>query len=81
MEKDTRLLAAAIFALAAAYFLTNLNKAVPENDTGGVWIHNTITGSVKWCHPQGCVIPEPPIDLAKVKWDDEAIPPKKTADQ
>jgi hypothetical protein len=29
MENDRRLLAAAIFALAAAYFLTNLYKATP----------------------------------------------------
>jgi hypothetical protein len=58
MENDRRLLAAAIFALAAAYLLTNLHKATPENDTGGVWIHNTVTGGVKWCHPQGCVSPE-----------------------
>jgi hypothetical protein len=56
MEKDKRLLAAAIFALAAAYFLTNLHKPVPaHDDAGGVYIHNSITGSVKWCAPGGCV--------------------------
>jgi hypothetical protein len=34
MENDRRLLAAAIFALAAAYFLTNLHKAIPQPDRG-----------------------------------------------
>ena len=60
MEKDKRLLAAAIFALAAAYFLTNLHKATAmevggAGVAGGVYIHNSITGSVKWCDPGGCV--------------------------
>lgn len=54
MEKDKRLLAAAIFALAAAYFLTNLHKATAmemggEGMYGGVYIHNTVTGSVVFC--------------------------------
>lgn len=54
MEKDKRLLAAAIFALAAAYFLTNLHKATAmemggEGEWGGVYIHNTVTGSVVFC--------------------------------
>lgn len=54
MEKDKRLLAAAIFALAAAYFLTNLHKATAmemggEGVWGGVYIHNTVTGSVVFC--------------------------------
>lgn len=58
MENDRRLLAAAIFALAAAYFLTNLYKGTPQNpgdgSYGGVYIHNTITGSVKFCRNFGC---------------------------
>ena len=58
MENDRRLLAAAIFALAAAYFLTNLHKATPQqtaNDVGGgVYIHNTVTGSVKFCRFYAC---------------------------
>jgi hypothetical protein len=54
MENDKRLLAAAIFALAAAYFLTNLHKATAmemggEGRYGGVYIHNTVTGSVVFC--------------------------------
>jgi hypothetical protein len=54
MENDRRLLAAAIFALAAAYFLTNLHKAIPqpvggEGDDGGVFIYNTVTGNVVLC--------------------------------
>jgi|688.fasta_scaffold192547_3 hypothetical protein len=54
MENDRRLLAAAIFALAAAYFLTNLHKATAmpvggEGTYGGVYIHNTVTGSVYFC--------------------------------
>ncbi len=54
MENDRRLLAAAIFALAAAYFLTNLHKATPqqlggEGDSGGVFIHNTVTGNTVYC--------------------------------
>jgi len=59
MEKDKRLLAAAIFALAAAYFLTNLHKATAmemggNNGTyGGVYIHNTATGSVYFCMSTG----------------------------
>jgi hypothetical protein len=60
MENDRRLLAAAIFALAAAYFLTNLHKATPAQ-TGSfplVFIHNTVTGSVKACATNGCVSPE-----------------------
>jgi hypothetical protein len=59
MEKDKRLLAAAIFALAAAYFLTNLHKATAmemggNGAYGGVYIHNTVTGSVKFCTTDGC---------------------------
>ncbi len=61
MENDRRLLAAAIFALAAAYFVTNLHKATPPAvggkgvGHGGVFIHNTVTGKVVWCHPAaGC---------------------------
>jgi hypothetical protein len=61
MENDRRLLAAAIFALAAAYFLTNLHKATPpavggeSGLHGGVFIHNTVTGTVVWCHQAaGC---------------------------
>jgi hypothetical protein len=55
MENDRRLLAAAIFALAAAYFLTNLQKATPmpvggEGTYGGVYIHNTVTGNVVVCY-------------------------------
>ncbi len=55
MENDRRLLAAAIFALAAAYFLTNLYKATPmpvggEGDKGGVYIHNTVTGNAVVCY-------------------------------
>jgi hypothetical protein len=55
MENDRRLLAAAIFALAAAYFLTNLYKATPmpvggEGSLGGVYIHNTVTGDVVHCY-------------------------------
>jgi hypothetical protein len=54
MENDRRLLAAAIFALAAAYFLTNLHKAAPqpvggEGDDGGVFIYNTVTGNTVFC--------------------------------
>lgn len=54
MDKDKRLLAAAIFALAAAYFSTNLYKATAmevggEGTNGGVYIHNTVTGSVYFC--------------------------------
>lgn len=54
MDKDKRLLAAAIFSLAAAYFLTNLHKATAmevggEGRNGGVYIHNTVTGSVYFC--------------------------------
>jgi len=53
MDKDKRLLAAAIFALAAAYFLTNLHKATAIED--GVYIHNTVTGSVVFCvRPYRC---------------------------
>jgi hypothetical protein len=60
MEKDKRLLAAAIFALAAAYFLTNLHKATAtemggEGNAGGVYIHNSVTGSVKYCDLNICV--------------------------
>jgi len=62
MENDRRLLAAAIFALAAAYFLTNLHKATPQQTAseygGGVFIHNTVTGKVVWCHNEVCVIPK-----------------------
>lgn len=60
MEKDKRLLAAAIFALAAAYFLTNLHKATAmemggDGNAGGVYIHNTVTGSVYFClYDQPC---------------------------
>jgi hypothetical protein len=59
MEKDKRLLAAAIFALAAAYFLTNLHKATAmevggQGSFGGVYIHNTVTGSVKYCALDNC---------------------------
>ena len=58
MENDRRLLAAAIFALAAAYFLTNLYKATAmetggEGLYGGVYIHNTATGSVYFCMSTG----------------------------
>jgi hypothetical protein len=58
MENDRRLLAAAIFALAAAYFLTNLHKATAmemggEGSFGGVYIHNTATGSVYFCMAGG----------------------------
>jgi len=54
MENDRRLLAAAIFALAAAYFLTNLHKAIQqpvggEGEDGGVFIYNTVTGSTFYC--------------------------------
>lgn len=53
MENDRRLLAAAIFALAAAYFLTNLHKATPQNPgdgtDGGVFIYNTVTGNAVYC--------------------------------
>jgi hypothetical protein len=54
MENDRRLLAAAIFALAAAYFLTNLHKATAaqvggEGSSGGVFIHNTVTGTAVFC--------------------------------
>ena len=54
MENDRRLLAAAIFALAAAYFLTNLYKAIPqpvggEGEVGGVFIYNTVTGNPFYC--------------------------------
>jgi hypothetical protein len=61
MEKDTRLLAAAIFALAAAYFLTNLHKATAmevggAGIAGGVYIHNTVTGSVKYCIADDCLL-------------------------
>jgi hypothetical protein len=59
MENDRRLLAAAIFALAAAYFFTNLQKATPEDagdgSYGGVYIHNTITGRVTLCRGSVCV--------------------------
>ena len=59
MENDRRLLAAAIFALAAAYFLTNLHKATAmeiggQGGVGGVYIHNTVTGSVKYCAFDEC---------------------------
>jgi hypothetical protein len=57
MENDRRLLAAAVFALAAAYFLTNLHRATQDQSGGGIFVHNVVTGSVKWCHPQGCVTP------------------------
>ena len=55
MENDRRLLAAAIFALAAAYFLTNLHKGTPlhvaeGSPAGGVYIHNTVTGNVVFCY-------------------------------
>ncbi len=58
MENDRRLLAAAIFALAAAYFLTNLHKATPqpvggEGASGGVFIHNTVTGNTFYCQHRG----------------------------
>jgi hypothetical protein len=61
MENERRLLAAAIFALAAAYFLTNLHKATPQqtaNDVvpAGVYIHNTITGSVTYCRGTACAV-------------------------
>ncbi len=49
MDNDKRLLAAAIFALAAAYFLTNLHKATPSQTGPIVFIHNTVTGSVTAC--------------------------------
>ena len=53
MENDRRLLAAAIFALAAAYFLTNLHKVTQqlvggEGGLGGVYIYNSVTGNVTW---------------------------------
>ena len=60
MENDRRLLAAAIFALAAAYFLTNLHKVTPqqaggEGNRGGVYIYNSVTGSVTWfCYDRTC---------------------------
>ena len=59
MENDKRLLAAAIFALAAAYFLTHLHKATPqpiggEGIQGGIFIHNTVTGNVKYCSAINC---------------------------
>jgi hypothetical protein len=65
MDKDKRLLAAAIFALAVAYFLTNLHKATAtemggEGDSGGVYIHNTVTGSVKYCALNFCAPPITP---------------------
>ena len=60
MENDRRLLAAAIFALAAAYFLTNLHKATPqptggEGSYGGVYIHNTVTGNAVYCVGPRCM--------------------------
>ena len=60
MDNDRRLLAAAIFALAAAYFLTNLHKATPmpvggEGGIGGVYIHNTVTGTAVYCVGPRCM--------------------------
>lgn len=68
MENDRRLLAAAIFALVAAYFLTNLHKAIPqptggEGGFGGVYVYNTVTGSTVFCVRARClnarVVPTP----------------------
>jgi hypothetical protein len=60
MENDRHLLAAAIFALAVAYFLTNLHKVTQqplggEGDRGGVHIYNSVTGNVTWfCFEETC---------------------------
>jgi hypothetical protein len=56
-DTTLRLLAAAIFALAAAYFLTNLHKGVVTQNEfkyAPIYVYNTVTGVVKICEYQAC---------------------------
>jgi hypothetical protein len=61
-DTTLRLLAAAIFALAAAHFLTNLHKGVTIQSgsvNAPIYVYNTVTGVVKNCDYRACR--EPPL--------------------
>ena len=46
-DETQKLFVAAIFALAAAYFLTHLHGAIAPHDDSGVYAtYNTVTGKV-----------------------------------
>jgi hypothetical protein len=64
-DETQKLLIAAVFSLAAAYFLTHLHEtvAIPQGDFNGVaYTYNTVTGKVTTvCRALYCLTPKTEI--------------------